>query len=244
VQQNYDGLIEKHRSQFSATLKGGAVSWMYQVQARLLDETVSSVVQNGMLLTTEFLKQLRSDLESSVTNLNADRITFEAEYKKYFESARQAFANVGKKLKLAIDATEVKQSLSAHHNRTDRLLRMGVYSVASELTKDFLTGVLDPLISELVISRQRFINGINASQAAREQIDGLAEKETPPHLMPAKNVIFLDSPDDFDSMFETQLRSVYRSPATDDNIALAAREILANVWPGKVSDENLPTEFE
>ena len=244
VEQNYDGIVQTLGAQFSSIRREKAENWMYESQARLLDETVTSIVQNGMFQTTEFLKQVRADLEAGITNLTAEKMGYEVDLKKYLDGARQAFASVGSKLKLVFDAPEVQQSLIAHRNRTDRRLRIGTQNLACELIKDFLTGVLDPLINELTIARQRFINGVTSSPLAREQIEALAQDATPTHLLPAQNVIYLDSPENFKATFEVQLREVIKSQTTNENIIEAAREILANVWPGGVTVEAPLTDIE
>ena len=120
--------------------------------------------------------------------------------------------------------------MTALRNRTDRRLRIGTNDLATELIKDFLTGVIDPLIAELTISRSSFINGANSTPAVMEQIDGLAKEATPAHLLPAQNVIYLDSPESFKATFESQLRDVFKLQAHDENVSRAAREVLANVW--------------
>ena len=246
ISQNYDSIVSTLGTQFSSARRELAVNWMYDSQARLLDETVTSIVQNGMFQTTEFVKQVKADLEASIADLGAEKIKLTGEFNTLLDSAKRAFANVGAKLKLALEAPEVQQSLTALRNRTDRRLRIGTNDLATELIKDFLTGVIDPLISELTISRASFINGANSTPTVKEQIDALAKKtgETPTHLMPPQNVIYLDSPGSFKETFESQLRDVFQLPAHDENVARAAREVLANVWPGRVAADESPTELD
>jgi hypothetical protein len=244
VDQNYDSIVQTLGTQFSSARRELAVNWMYDSQARLLDETVTSIVQNGMFQTTEFLKQVKADLEASIADLGAEKINLTAESKQLLDSAKQAFANVGAKLKLALEAPEVQQSLTALRNRTDRRLRIGTNDLATELIKDFLTGVINPLIAELTISRASFINGATSTPAVKEQIEALAKEAPPAHLLPSQNVIYLDPPESFKATFESQLRDVFKLQAHDENFARAAREVLANVWTGRVVADASPTEFD
>jgi hypothetical protein len=246
IEQNYDSIVKTLGAQFASARGELAVNWMYDSQARLLDETVTSIVQNGMFQTTEFVKQVKADLEASIADLGAQKINLQKESQQLFDSAKQAFANVGAKLKLALEAPEVQQNLRALRNRTDRSLRIGTNNMATELIKDFLTGVIDPLIAELTISRASFMNGANSTPAVKEQIDALAKEEgaPPAHLLPPQNVIYLDSPESFKATFESQLRDVFKLPAHDENVARAAREVLANVWSGQVVADESPTEFD
>ena len=234
IAQNFEAIRKSVGQEFALGRKQRVLQWTQDAQAQLFDTVLTSIVNNGMLHTIEYLKQLSVDLQATGNDFNSNSQKLKEDIASLRNQASQAFNAVGDRVKLVFGSPEVQQNLQLRSRDTAAQLENGTYSLVSELISDFIVGAVEPLTAELERLQSNFASSIATSVATKEHLASLADGPTPAHLIPPRNVVFLDSPDEFSQNLDGLLSGLYSGdPQADVNLRRAAREVLANAWQGR-----------
>ena len=241
IKQNYDAIRNSVGQEFATQRKARVLQWTQDVQQRLIDTTITSIVNNGMLHTIEYLKQLSIDLKATANDFDSNSQKLKDEIKSLREQAANALSAVGNRVKLAFGSPEVQQNLQLLSRDTASQLESGTSSLVSQILNDLIVGSIEPLIKELERTQSNFASSISNSVATKDHLNSLAHNATTPaHLIPPRNVIFLDSPDNFHVDFDRLLSATFNGESQSElNLRSAGREILANAWQGRPTDDAL-----
>ena len=231
LDQNFDAKKREAADEYRQSRSRRAKEWTIQAQATLLNETAQSIAENGLGLTIEFLRQLQSDLKEGSRDLMSDADDIAKSIKTAMSSAVNALAQVGDKVKLLLNSAPVQENLNQRQTQLENEVARGNAEKTAALLEGFNTGVVGPLLSELDNFRSSFRSSANRDDVKAVWTE-LAKGETPSHLTPTGNEIFLDSPLHFEQDFDDLLDVMFKESPLK-GLQKASAEVLKTVWKGR-----------
>jgi len=196
-------------------LAAGVARWCEQIQGQVVTAVTTTVAAEGLAVTRELLARADEDLQSAMSELQAE--TVEITHFGANAFGRMAVPPAGKKQKISqsLKPSFVKAASDRLRSEVEVLRRR----LTIDAIRDLRSGFLDPLRQSLLVAERKLLDQWPAVQ---EWVEGVG---VPGRFAPAPNVVVLTDIEDYPAEFD-RLMSATTGQARTAALAHAVTAVL------------------